>query len=69
VWVGLNRGFVGDLAHRRDPLRNWSTDRPGNSWGVMLCCRLTREAPVRAEPHPTSPKIVLVLVLVLVVDL
>ena len=33
----------------------WSTYRPRNSFGVTPQGRLTRKAPVRAEPHPTFP--------------
>jgi hypothetical protein len=30
-----SRGFLGRLADRRDPLRNWSTIDRGNTWGFM----------------------------------
>jgi hypothetical protein len=49
-----NRGFPRGLAQECHPRWNWSANRPSDSCGFTPHGRMTREAPVRTEPHPTT---------------
>jgi hypothetical protein len=52
----LSRGSPRCLAHDVIPYGMRRASRPSNSWGGTSQAGVTREAPVRAEPHPTSPR-------------
>jgi hypothetical protein len=40
-----NRGFLGRLAHRRDPFRNWLTNGPGQFMGVHVMRQVNAGSP------------------------
>ena len=55
VRLRLNRDFLGHLAHRRDPLRNWSTDRPGQFMGGHVMLQVNAGSPGSGGASPYLP--------------